>query len=474
MEAVAETLEYAPRQRGATVERTDRPWLRIGLETLVGLALIALTGWAVWYQDGDLWPIVYTTWCVVLVEAARHGPLPGVILAMLVCAGEGLVLVVQPVDESAFAYGGLLLPSLAGVALTVAVGEFAQAQRQRNAQALAHVRELTATLHAERAHLAGTADTIASIEKDIAEQPITVATLHPAAQRLESLDTGEIVQALVEMLVRCLPADAATVYLLEQGRLVAAAHLPMEEAAPDPAIVVDDAVVRRVLSTGNASNIHESFSASEQAVEQSGARHILMAAPLLGPDQAILGIVTVEKMAFLSFNPASIAAFEVVSRWASRRLSQAAGWLTSNVTVDSSTAVSVPATLRRIWQEIDRARRYQQPLSLVVLHVDSSGGSPGRVADQIRGSLRDVDELGQHQRPGCFVCVLPETSAAQAHSVGRRLSRLIGGGRRPEPVTYGVATLSGRNGSATSLLDEADAAASPDEGENPLNHLPRR
>jgi hypothetical protein len=459
MEAVAETLEYTRRQRGATVERTGRPWLRIGLETLVGLALIALTAWAVWYQDGDLSLIVYTTWCVVLVEAARHGPLPGVILAMLVCAGEALVLVTQTVDESTFANARLLLlPSLAGVALTVVVGEFAQVQRQRNARALAHARDLAATLHAERAHLASTADTIANIEKNIAEQPITVATLDSAAQRLESLDTGEIVQALVEMLVRCLPADAATAYLLDHGRLIAAAHLPLEEAAPDPATLADNVLVQHVLSTGKASNIHDVLA------DLPDAKHVLMAAPLIGSGEAVIGVVTVEKMAFSSFNPTSIATFELVCQWASRRLSQAAGWLASDVA----------ATLRRIWQEIDRARRYQHPLSLVVLHVDRSAGSKEHVAAQIRSSLRDVDALGQHQRPGCFVCVLPETSAAQAHSVGKRLARMVRGAGQAKLVSYSVATLSERNGSAASLLDEAVAAISPDDGESSVNPPPHR
>jgi hypothetical protein len=460
MEAVADTLEYAPRKQGATVGRTDRPWLRIGLETLVGLALIAATGWAVWYQDGDLSLIAYTTWCVVLVEAARHGPLPGVVLALMVCAGEGLVLGTQTVDESAFAYGGLLVPSLAGVALTIAAGELAQAQRRRSARALARVRDLTEMLHAERARLARTSDIVADIEKQIAEQPITVGTLHESAQRLESLDVSEIAQALVEMLVRCLPADSATVYWLDQGCLRAAAHLPMEEAAPDPVSVIDNALVQRVLSTGNASNIHDA---------PADDAKLLMAAPLHGADGAIIGIATVEKMPFVSFNSSSIAIFEVVSQWAARRLSQATVW---REPPDESPYLSVPATLRRICQEIDRARRYRHPLSLVVLHVECSVGSKGHVAEQIRKSLRDVDEVGRLQHPGSFVGVLPETSAAQAHAVGRRLVRTIHTGGQPELVAYGVATLNERNGLAASLLEEADAAASTDGGDTRVSQLP--
>jgi hypothetical protein len=453
MEAVADTLEYAQRSRRATLGRTDRPWLRIGLETLFGLAVIAATGWAVWYQDGDASLIVYTTWCVVLVEAARHGPLPGLILAMLVCAGETLVLLTQTVDESALTYGGLLLPSMAGVALTIATGEFAQVWRQRNARALAQVRDLTALLQVERAHLASAADSIGVIERRIAEQPITAGMLHETAQRLESLDTPEILQATVELLVRCLPADSATVYLLENGRLVAAAHQPVDEPAADPAMVAEHELVRRVLSSGNVWTIHDVL--PDHPPEMS----MLMAAPLRGSDGAIIGVVTVEQMPFLSFTLSTIGVFEDVSRWASRRLAQAVGWQQQSAEVGA--VLPFPQTTRRLWQEIERGRRFQRPLSLLVLRIDRL---QPLIAEQIRRSLRQTDGLGQHARPGCLVCVLPETSAFEADVVGQRLLRTIQAGGHPAQVAYGLATLDDRNASTIGLLDEADGRLSPATG----------
>jgi GGDEF domain-containing protein len=80
--------------------------------------------------------------------------------------------------------------------------------------------------------------------------------------------------------------------------------------------------------------------------------------------------------------------------------------------------------------ECARARRYEHPLSLLVLRAAGGPDSVGAAADRLTGDVRTPD-LVHHLGGGRFAVVLPESSLADAERVARRLRLALGEGRTP-------------------------------------------
>jgi diguanylate cyclase (GGDEF)-like protein len=128
-------------------------------------------------------------------------------------------------------------------------------------------------------------------------------------------------------------------------------------------------------------------------------------------------------------------------------------------------------------REIQRAYRFQRPLSLIMIDIDhfkaindTWGHSFGdvvlqQVSHMIRDALRTVDIFGRTGGEE-FATVLVETEGGDAFGVAQRLCAVVadavivppGAKRIQVTVSIGLSQLKGRNISFQSLLDEADRA----------------
>lgn len=131
---------------------------------------------------------------------------------------------------------------------------------------------------------------------------------------------------------------------------------------------------------------------------------------------------------------------------------------------------------QRLSEEAERARRYDHPVSLLILDVDdfkayndTYGHSRGdevlkHLVDIATETVRATDVVARHGGEE-FVVLLPETDADQAAAVAYRLHQAIGtqlAWRAHSPrklsVSMGVATLRGAQADPQRLLEGADAA----------------
>lgn len=122
-------------------------------------------------------------------------------------------------------------------------------------------------------------------------------------------------------------------------------------------------------------------------------------------------------------------------------------------------------------REIERARRFQRPVTLLYIDCDDfklvndrEGHATGdevlrEVGQALQGAVRDVDfvaRLGGDE----FAVLLPETDVAGAQAAVRRIQDLLPGEivRRGRPVTFsiGAATFATDSGSVEAALREAD------------------
>jgi diguanylate cyclase (GGDEF)-like protein len=146
-------------------------------------------------------------------------------------------------------------------------------------------------------------------------------------------------------------------------------------------------------------------------------------------------------------------------------------------TTDSLTRLHIRRSfLERAQNEFERSRRYQRPLSMLMLDVDhfkrvndgyghETGDRVLRVlADACRSSLRQQDVVGRYGGEE-FVAMLPETSAEVAQETAERLRRAVEGLSVNSPqgpvrvtVSIGVATLGPASNTITALINAADRA----------------
>ena len=147
-------------------------------------------------------------------------------------------------------------------------------------------------------------------------------------------------------------------------------------------------------------------------------------------------------------------------------------------TIDRLTGIANrPALLSMLFDEVERAARYNRPLSVGFVDIDlfksvndSHGHHAGDVvlrgiADVLRANLRATDMLGRYGGEE-FMLILPETTVEDAASLAEKLRLLVGGARiRIDAqltvnvtVSIGVAGGLGGNLRIDVLVRDADAA----------------
>ncbi len=147
--------------------------------------------------------------------------------------------------------------------------------------------------------------------------------------------------------------------------------------------------------------------------------------------------------------------------------------LQSLATTDSLTGLQNERVLQeRLADEFRRARRYQTPLSVILLDVDhfksynDAHGHPAgsralcRLAQILQKAARETDIVCRYGGEE-FVLLLPHTSGAEAMALAERLRAAVEHApwkRRALTISLGVCTLGPDANNALFLLERADAA----------------
>jgi hypothetical protein len=360
---------------------------------------------------------------------------------------------VNLVDLSPEHWRGLILT--AAFMLLLATRAVLDSRRQ-HAQLSAQIESLSGSLKQVVQQSTGVSEVLTELKRRAADQSRPVATLERIAQRLETPEPNEVYPALLNALSRCLPVQAASVYAVQGGRLIPRAHIPYADPAPDPERLLSSAALQHVLATHTL------------CAEPTLSDGPLMAAPLLDPDGVVVGVATIEQMPSISISPSAIRLFEIVAASASRGLRQAL-----QLQGNASALLTFPQIMGRTWDELVRARRYGRSLSLVVVRIegDDDASLDTESARLLSAALRPGDSVGRHRFRGGFICLLPETPAAGAGVVAKRLVGVLRDldSRAPAVgVRTGVASLAPEISSTAALLAAADAATAtfvPETGE---------
>jgi diguanylate cyclase (GGDEF)-like protein len=160
------------------------------------------------------------------------------------------------------------------------------------------------------------------------------------------------------------------------------------------------------------------------------------------------------------------------------RVGDAFGSALEGATIDRLTRIgSRPTLLDRLFDEVDRATRYDRPLAIAFVDLDhfkavndTYGHAAGDVvlrgvAAVFRDNLRSTDMIGRYGGEE-FMVVLPETTVEEATAVAEKLRLLVLKERFPVApdlelgvsVSIGIAGGSGQRLRVDTLVRDADAA----------------
>jgi diguanylate cyclase (GGDEF)-like protein len=314
---------------------------------------------------------------------------------------------------------------------------------------------------------------ITSMRSDVLDLLAQVARDLIEDQRLES---G--LQRIADTALAVLGGDHASVRLCQpDGSLEACARAGLGSEHPPPRFECGQGVLGWVAEHGEVARVSESR-CEPRFVDRRRERGFdvgsLLSVPIAGGD-ATLGVLTVSSAQPSSFGEAEEAIGKLLAAAAAQTVRTAE--LRELAMTDSQTrAYNRRGLLPRLCEEIERARRHGEPLSVLLIDLDHfkrvndrHGHAVGDAvlrafADTVRECVRAADVL--FRRGGEeFVLVMPSTDAEQARQVAERLrARLDGGPLRVrddvllmQTASIGVATWDGAE-SAEELEERADLA----------------
>ena len=284
-------------------------------------------------------------------------------------------------------------------------------------------------------------------------------------------------QRVAEAALQVTPADHASVRLCgSDGRLEVAARAGVGSDRPPPPFRTGQGVLGWVAATGQLARVVDSLSEPRfvERRDRGYAVGSLLSLPLPGP-AGPLGVLSVSSAERAAFDVRDEAVGRILASSAAQALRTSE--LQKLALTDSQTrAYNRRYLLPRLHQEMERAQRSGEPLSLLLIDLDHfkrvndrHGHAAGDAvlaafADRVRGCVRAIDVM--FRRGGEeFVLLMPATDEHHARVVAERVrSRLADeplhvrrGLLLQQTASIGVATWDGRE-SPDALEERADLA----------------
>jgi diguanylate cyclase (GGDEF)-like protein len=300
-------------------------------------------------------------------------------------------------------------------------------------------------------------------------------------QLTEQLTDGraleDALRAVTDATLAILPGDHASIRLLDAGRtkLLTSARSGIGIDAPSVELRAGSGISGWVLEHGEPARIVDARKDPRfvEAPGQGFAIASLVAEPLVS-EGATIGV--------LSVSSSELNAFSATDELLARLLAncsvgpiQRARLERLSVTDDLTLAFNGRYLATRLAEEMERARRTEKPLSLLLMDLDhfklvndrhghAVGDQVLRVfVDRVRAATRRVDVLVRRGGEE-FVLVMPATTTAQARVIAERVRRNasdeavpVGLARIRQTVSIGVATWNGHE-SAEAFQRRADDA----------------
>lgn len=327
------------------------------------------------------------------------------------------------------------------------------------------------------------------------------AILSVAQVVVSSLELDEVLQNILcsAMGIMDMPAGSIALYQETSRQLTLHAHEGLSSAfvARDRWRVKEGGLTWRILEAGELFVIEDTSEAElfKNPLALAEGIRSMVAVPLQIQDK-IVGILYLNDFVPRQFSKGRLQLLSILGSFATMsidnaRLHQQARQLACT---DGLTGLYNHRQFKKMFkEELARTRRYEKPLSLIMLDVDDfkkfndTYGHPAgdKVLMTVSGILRDISrecDLAFRYGGEEFMIVLPETAIDEALVAAERirhaiendsLSDLQGAVRSGVTVSVGVASFPRDGESAEDLLKTVDALLyrAKEQGKNKIHHL---
>jgi diguanylate cyclase (GGDEF)-like protein len=295
-----------------------------------------------------------------------------------------------------------------------------------------------------------------------------------------SLDLDEILNNVIQLLKDSFGYSYLSIYLLEEGSLYMGAQLGYPDTQIIYEIPITSGVIGRTARTKETQFVRD-VSQDPDFLPASYEVKNEIAVPLI-KDNNVLGVLNVESKGEIPLNENDVNLLNTLAGSVAVAIDNAR--LHAEVKLMAMTDVVSGLANRRafdetLYGEITRASRYSQPISLIILDLDSfkeyndKWGHPAgdirlrEIADLLRSNLRDPDLAARYGGEE-FALILPNTSKGGAIRLAERLRQSAEAGAPQKSdgaspisgytISLGVATYPDDAASMEELLLMADNA----------------
>lgn len=431
VQAAPHEPEEASTAAPVSVRRIAPRWSPL-VETGVFIACVLVLD-AIW-GSGDRFAHLqpHPFWAIVLLMAVHYGTLE----ALVATAASSVALLAgnlppQSLELNVHDYAvQVLLTPLLWMTASLVLGELRMRHRQQHSETSDRLRNAERRVallsHAHKDLTAAKQ----RLETRLAGQLGTATGLFEAARKIETVDPGQVIAGVSDLVEVALHAKSFSLFLLDGDALVLAAARGWTPERPYAERYVGMAPLFQEVVGGQ-----RVVSVATPAGEGILHGHGLVAGPLVDPGSGrLVGMLKVEDMAFLDFNLSSLQTFKALCGWIAAAYANAEAYKANEIQDQTTRLYAMKYLERQTAYVTELALRFGFDLTLLMFRVEVDDLTdiqrrevPVALGEVSRKVLRRTDLVFSHDPPGRqFAVLLPGTPAENCAIVARKLrERLI-------------------------------------------------
>lgn len=407
-------------------------------EAILGLSLLAAINFF-WFRHNLGFSGVnpHPYWIVIVPIAVRYGFKGGLWAGFL----SGLTMIAMmrlnlpDISLSEFMEIRHFSQPILFITAGIVIGEIREAQKRRFQDLKTEFNDISAAFENLSERYETLENAKQEIDTRIISQEHTLSTLYEAAQALKSLNEEEIYPAVLNLLKDFIAVEACSIYKLSDNKLqLVTSSGDMKGTRPQEA-PTDEGIMGHAILSGETVSINTLISSKEFSDQK--VLDIIISAPLVNSENEIMGILNIEEISFVKFNPQTIRMTSLIADWCSAAIVNARTYKDTkdkNISDEVTGFYTYRYFQERFREEFQRARRYELYLSLLAIEIVDLDSFLEKAKQDIipilsrvlKDNLRNIDLICQDSNDQSkYFLILPSTPLPGARVVEDKITREI-------------------------------------------------
>ncbi|MFQ5963616.1 MAG: GAF domain-containing protein [Candidatus Scalinduaceae bacterium] len=408
------------------------------IEILLGFAIVIAINIFLFRDNMGFYGYRYHPyWIIILAIAARYGFRGGLMAGII---GGIVMLSLMKISEMDITIKQLmrykfLETPLFFIVVGAFLGELREIQKRQFDKLNDEFRELQKSFGLLSKKYNTVSMAKQELDTRIIGQEQTISTLYESAQALKSLKEEDIYPAVLKILKNFVSSDECSIYKASEDKLKMIANLGWRGGNNHPLEVgIDEGIMGKAFSTGNTVTINDVLKVKE--AHNFSDLNLIISSPITNSKKVVLGVLNIEKMPFVKFNPQSIKMASLLADWCGSALENAKMYKETkdkNIADEITGAYTYDYLCKRVEEEFQKARRYKFVFGILAFEIAEYDLIPEMKKQELlpvfntifRNVARKTDLLFVGNFPGIFIFLFPFTPLKGINVVKNKLINAI-------------------------------------------------